>query len=86
MMSYVMYPPGIRIFEESLGIRGERMELRLQSVEQDGVLKEKTHLTTSMRRVKHTIFHSDTCDVCSKRGEGVSQFMAKGREVAWIWY
>ena len=55
-----MYPPGIRIFEESLGIRGERMELRLQSVEQDGVLKEKTHLTSSMRRVKHTIFHSGT--------------------------
>ena len=36
------------------------MELRLQSVEQDGVLKEKTHLTSSMRRVKHTIFHSGT--------------------------
>ena len=36
------------------------MELRLQSVEQDGVLKEKTHLTSSMRRVKHMIFHSGT--------------------------
>ena len=46
------------------------MELRLQSVEQDGVLKEKTHLTSSMRRVKHTMFHDvlHTYDVCSKRG------------------
>ena len=66
------------------------MELRLQSVEQDGVLKEKTHLTSSMRRVKHMIFHSGTMCIhmtsALRGGEGVGQFLTKGKEVAWIWY